>query len=127
MLKFNYQPGSSFRKLIISTILIGLTFFTFASIGGDKNKTKNKSLQSGFTPIRTSRGFTLKNRLNYHGSLITSQEKTTDFISYNSLVTYQKGNVTYILPNKYKVPLKSEEISSKSNLQLLQLRIKLCK
>jgi hypothetical protein len=111
--------------MAISALLLGITFFTFASIGGDKNKSKNSSLQSGFTPIRTSRGFTLKEGLSYRGSMILKQEKSPNFISYNSLVTYQKGNSTYILPNKYRVSLTPEV--NKTNLQLLQLRIKLCK
>ena len=115
------------RKMTISMILLGLTFFTFASIGGDKNKSKNNSLQSAFTPIRTSRGFTLKEGLNYRGSVILRQEKISNFISYNSLITYQKGNATYILPNKYKVSLTPDEITRKSSLQLLQLKIKICK
>ncbi len=127
MLIFYNLKGISPRKLLISTVLLGFTFFTFASIGGDKNKSKKNSLQSGFTPIRTTRGFTLRDGLNYRGSLILKHEKTADFISYNSLITYQKGNVTYILPNRYRAPLKSEQINLKSNLQLLQLKIKLCK
>ncbi len=107
--------------------LLGITFLTFASIGGDKNKSKKTSLQSVFTPIRTTRGFTLKDGLNYRGSLVLKHQKTADYISYNSLITYQKGNATYILPNKYRVPVRPQEVTSKSNLQLLQLRIKLCK
>ncbi len=126
MLKLNNPTGINLRKMTISAILLGLTFFAFASIGGDKNKSKNTSLQTGFTPVRTSRGFTLKEGLNYRGSMIIKQEKTFNYLSYNSLVTYQKGNATYILPSRYKIPLKSEDLN-KSSLQLLQLRIKLCK
>ena|ERR1700712_5778690 len=126
MLKLNNQSGISIRKTAFSAILLGLTFFAFASIGGDKNKSKNNSLQSGFTPVRTSQGFTLKEGLNYRGSMILKQDRDFNYVSYNSLVTYQKGNATYILPNKYKVPLKADDLN-RSSLQLLQLKIKLCK
>jgi hypothetical protein len=126
MLKLNKPSSKNMRKMTISAILLGLTIFTFASIGGDKNKAKGNSLQAGFTPIRTSQGFTLKESLTYRGSVILRQEKTSNFISYSSLVTYQKGNTTYILPNKYKLSLRPEDVN-KSSLQLLQLRIKLCK
>ncbi|MEO5999046.1 MAG: hypothetical protein ABIN89_19890 [Chitinophagaceae bacterium] len=115
------------RKISISFILVGLTVFTFASIGGDKNKSKKNSLQSGFTPVKTNRGFTLKEGLAYRGSMILRQEKTPSSIYYSSLVTYQKGNSTYILPNKYKVSLSTDAATHKTSLQLLQLRIKLCK
>lgn len=113
--------------MVISAILLGLTVFTFASIGGDKNKSKNNALHSGFTPIRTTRGFTLKDRLTYRGSMILKQEKTSNSINYSSLIMYQKGNTTYILPNKYKAPLTVASASNKSNLQILQLKIRLCK
>ncbi len=109
------------------SMLLGLTIFTFASIGGDKNKAKNTSLHSNFTPVRTIRGFTLKEGLTYRGSMILKQEKSINSILYSSLITYQKGNSIYILPNKYKVPLRAGAASAKSNLQLLQLKIKLCK
>lgn len=114
------------RKVAISFILIGLTFFAVASIGGDKNKTKGNAIKAGFTPLKTARGFTLKAGLNYRGSLILKEERTANYVNYNSLVTYSKGNATYILPNKYRVSV-SPNNSSKSNLQLLNLRIKLCK
>ncbi len=127
MLKLRNIAGVSFRTMTISLILSGLTFFAFATIGGDKNKSKNNSLQSGFTPIRTTRGFTLKEGLDYKGSLILTQVKTSNSISYNSLITYQKGNATYILPNKYKVSLTPNAVTNKTSLQLLQLRIKICK
>ena len=127
MLNVYNIAGVNLRKMSISFLLLGLTFFTFASIGGDKNKSKKSSIQSGFTPIRTNRGFTLKEGLAYRGSLIIRQERTPNSINYNSLITYQKGNSTYILPNKYKVALASDAATHKTSLQLLQLRIKLCK
>ena len=127
MLKLTNISGLNLRRVSISTILVGLTFFTFASIGGDKNKSKSASLHSNFNPIRTNRGFTLREGITYRGSMILKQEKTSTSISYNSLITYQKGNSIYILPNKYKVPLKPEQSSPKTNLQLLQLKFKLCK
>lgn len=113
------------RKVAISFLLIGITFFAVASIGGDKNRSKASAVKAGFTPLRTSRGFTLKAGPNYRGSLILKEERNSDHISYNSLVTYSKGNATYILPNKYKVSVSPN--TTKSNLQLLNLRIKLCK
>lgn len=116
-----------FRKLSISALLLGFTLYAFASIGGDKNKSRKNSIQSGFAPLTTSRGINLRDGFNYHGSLTLRREKTSEFVSYNSIVTYQKGNATYIISNKYKISLKPENIAGKSNLQLLQLKIKLCK
>jgi hypothetical protein len=111
------------KKLAILMLCVGLTFFAVASIGGDKNKSKPKAVASNFLPLRTSKGYTLKSGPSYRGNIILKEERTPGAITYNSLITYQKGTSTYILPNKYRVPVQS----SKSNLQLINLRIKLCK
>jgi len=113
------------RKISFCLLLIGLTYFTFASIGGGKNKSNHNIHNAAFTPIRTSKGFSVKSGLNYRGTVILKQERIHGFISYSSLVTYQKGNATYILPNKYNVSLSHN--TSRSNLQMLNVRIKLCK
>ena len=114
---------NSFKKFTILFFLVGFTFFAFASIGGEKNKSKSKAVASSFLPLKTSRGFTLKSGPNYRGNIILKEEKVHGAISYHSLITYQKGNSTYILPNRYRVPVSSH----KTNLQLINLRIKLCK
>jgi hypothetical protein len=112
------------RKIFIIFVLTGLTVISFGSIGGGGSKSKSL-IKSDFIPLRTSRGFTLKAGPNYRGSMIVKEERTTHYISYNSLVTYQKGNSTYILPNKYRIYLSPN--NSKNSLQMVNLRIKLCK
>lgn len=113
------------RKVAISFVLIGLTFFAVASIGGDKNRSKSNTIKAGFTPLRTAHGFTIKTGPNYRGSFLLKEERNANYALYNSLITYTKGNATYILPNKYKLSVSQN--NSKSNLQLINLRIKLCK
>jgi len=118
---------STAKKALISFILIGFGALAIASMGGGGgNKTKDKAIKPEFTPIRTTNGFTLKAGPSYHGSIIFGQEKNKNLISYNSIVTYQKGNTTYILPCKYK--LQTAGVSpSGSSLQLFNLKIKLHK
>jgi hypothetical protein len=113
------------RKLAISAILISMTVFTFASIGGGRNKSPKSKLSAGYSPIKTSQGFSLKSNLNYRGSIIVGEQKTNNYLSFNSLVTYSKGNMTYILPNKYKISAVCQH--PKSNLQLLNVKINLNK
>ncbi len=125
MLKLSTADLKSLKSFLLSAALIGFTFFAFASIGGDKNKSKSTSVKAGFSPLKTASGFTLKSGLNYRGSVILSQQKSDKYITYTSLVTYQKGNTTYILPNKYKVYL--EPSATRSSLQLLNLHFKICK
>jgi hypothetical protein len=114
-----------FRVAAIITMLVGITVLTFASIGGGRNKSKNNFVKEEFKPIRTSQGFTLKSGAQYRGSLIVSEVKTSTHITYTSLVTFQKGNTTYILPNKHKLSIAPS--SNHSNLQMLNLKFRICK
>ena len=115
------------KKLKITAIIL-LTGVTFAALGSIGGGTKAKSaglLRAEFSPVKTSRGFTLRSGLTYKGSMILKQERTNSFVSYSSLVTYEKGNSTFILPNKYKLSLTPS--ATKNCLQLVNLKIKLSK
>lgn len=113
------------RKISICLLLVGLTYFTFASIGDGKNKSRLNLHRATFMPVKTNKGFSVKSGLNYRGTVILKQERAAGHISYSSLITYQKGNTTYILPNKYNISL--AHTPSRSNLQMLNVKIKLCK
>jgi len=113
------------RQISICVSLVILVVLAFASKGGGGDKKNN--IKNDFTPIRTTNGFTLKTGPSYNGSHIFSQEKANDILSFNTVVTYQKGNTIYILPYKYKVNISSLSNSSKSNLQFLGIKIKMPK
>ena len=117
--------NSTVKKAMASFLLVGFGVLAIASMGGGGSK-KDKAVKPEFTPIRTTNGFTLKAGPAYHGSVIFGQEKTSNLVSYNSLVTYQKGNTTYILPCKYKLQT-STASQSGSSLQLFNLRLKIHK
>ena len=114
------------RKTLVSTILLAVVGLTFASKGGggDKKSDKNSSLKTDFTPIRTTTGFTLKMGPSFSGNVLLSSERKANYVSFNTLVTYEKGNTTYIMPYRYKVNnalfLRN---NSNSSLQLLDLHI----
>jgi hypothetical protein len=115
------------RKLLVSTILLAVVGLTSASKGGGGDKkagSNSNSLKTDFTPIRTTSGFTLKMGPSFSGSVLLSTEKKGNYVSFNTLVTYQKGNTTYIMPYQYKVNnslfLRN---NSNSSLQLLDLHI----
>ena len=112
------------KKTLTSFILVCFAAMAIASMGGGKSKTKKSSVKPEFIPIRTTNGFTLKAGPDYRGSFILGQDKNNASISYNSIVTYQKGNTTYILPYKYKLQSCSFQ-SEKSNLQMFNLRLKI--
>ncbi len=112
-------------KVIVVVLFTGLTFAALGSIGGGSKAKTNSLINSEFAPIRNSRGFSLRSGLRYSGSLMLKQEKSASFINYNTLVTYERGNTTFILPTKYKLSLTSSDV--KNNLQLLNLKIRLNK
>lgn len=120
-----YNKITRTLKIAVVLLFTGFTFAALGSIGGGSKAKTSNLLKADFAPIRTSRGFSLRSGFKYTGSITLSEDKTSSFVNYNSLVTYQKGNTTYILPNHYKVSLTTPDV--KSNLQLLNLRIKLSK
>jgi hypothetical protein len=90
------------RKL--STLfLIGLSVAAFATLGDGKSKGKRSSLFNS-KPTVTPGRFTLRSGYQYRGSQIINQQNQNNNFTRNSLVTYQKGNMTYILPVKTIVP-----------------------
>jgi hypothetical protein len=115
------------RQILISGLLTAVVTIGFASKGGGGDKKDVASLKNNFTPIRTINGFTLKTtRPVYSGSMLLGQAKESNRLSLNAMITYQQGNVTYILPYKYKLAA-SSLINSKSNLQLVGVKIKMPK
>jgi len=105
-------------------MLIAVAALAFASMGGGGNK-KSRSVKADFVPIRTTNGFTLKAGPSYSGSMTFGQEKTKNVISFSSVVTYQKGNTTYILPYKYK--MQTSAFDQRSSMQLLNFKLKMHK
>jgi len=92
------------RKLV-TLFLIGLSVAAFASLGDGKTKGKKSSLLNS-KPTITPGKFTLKSGYQYRGSQIINQQTQNNTFTRNSLVTYQKGNMTYILPVKTVIPQK---------------------
>jgi hypothetical protein len=113
------------RKLLISTSLVAIVSLAVASKGGGGDKGKaNTPLKTNFVPIRTTAGFTLKAGPTFMGSSIISTEKTPEYVSFQTLITYQRGNSTFIMPRTLKVNNSMfMHNSSGSNLSLLDLRI----
>lgn len=119
-LKFNHM----LKKTLISCAMIGaVALAAVASSGGGKKKSE-APLKPIYTPIRTTNGFTLKAGPSYTGSHIFSAERNRSFVTLGTVVTYQKGNTVYIMPQQVKMNMKP---TFKTNFNLLDLKIKLHK
>ena len=94
------------KKVVTITLLTGIVGVAFADRGAGKRAKAKLNIATGVT-LKSSIGFNLKTGLSYKGSLLSSATNTTPTIGSaivnNSLITYQKGNITYIIPYKYKV------------------------
>ena len=124
MLKLAIISRSFLRKSGICLALTAMVILAFASSGGGGRKNKNGlDFNKDFAPVRTTGGFTMKAGPWYKGSQLLNIQKEKDFVLFSSVVTYQKGNVTYILPYKYKM----SKSTGKNNLNAIDVKINLHK
>ncbi len=104
------KSNSMFKKakmILIVLMLSGVGFSAMADKGiGKKNKTKvTLNINSG-NSIRKSISLNLRTGLKYTGSLMANQQLNGTSYLNSTLLTYQKGNTVYIIPQKqvYTVP-----------------------
>ncbi len=91
---------------IIVALLVGLAGVSFADRGaGKKNKLKtnlNISSNTNYS-FKAALSANFKTGLTYKGSLLTPVKTMNGSTVFtNSLMTFQKGNTTYIIPFKQK-------------------------
>jgi hypothetical protein len=118
------------QKLAVSAMLVAVVGLTFASKGGggDKKKSPSFPFKNTFIPIRTMSGFTLKAGPAFAGSYQLGRERTQNYLSLNTITTYQRGNTIFVLPYKYKVNVSPYlNLPGKTNLQVLDLKIRMHK
>jgi hypothetical protein len=108
-MKNNTSIKHYIRHKLVTAIFITASLVTFAALGDgkkdDSKRTHNKSLLSAKTNPYNFKNFSLRSRYNYRGSTILNPSQQNKYITLNTVATYQKGNITYILPLKKKVLL----------------------
>ena len=115
------------KKTIISCAMIGAVALAVASSGGGDKKKASSLRNSDFTPIRTTNGFTLKAGPSYTGSHLFSSARNSNTVTLNSVVTYQQGNKVFILPHKSRVTINSGNADARTNLNAVDIKIRLHK
>jgi len=129
MNSLNYKPSLSgtLRLTVMGLLLFAVTALAFASKGGGEKK-KHREFENSFTPINAASSFSLKKAPLYSGSSVTFHPQIDNHISLNAMITYQRGNTTFILPYQYKVNITPDiDFSTRSNLQFLGVRIQMPK
>ena len=115
-----------FRRTAVSLCLVGVVALAYASSGGGDKKNMSP-FKNNFTPIRSNLPFTLKSSPVYSGSTFRIHEVDNNKVALHTMVTYQRGNTTFILPFRYKVNIGDLNTGSKSNLQFLGVKINMPK
>lgn len=93
------------KKATIILALVSVTTVVFADRGtGKKAKARTAlNINSGNTSLKSSILLNVKSGLSYKGSFLATREVSSSVITNNTLMTYQKGNTTYIIPYKSKL------------------------
>jgi hypothetical protein len=90
-----------FKKSLIVVVLTSIALVTFADKGvGKKSKAKTNLNITTKGTLKNSIAANIKTGLAYKGSLLSTYKSKSGIV--NNLVTYQKGNTTYIIPYKHK-------------------------
>jgi len=89
------------KRKLTTAVLVTASVAAFATSIGDGPKKGAKTAPEKLT----AKNFSLKQTYDYRNDLMANSKKNSRFIMLNTVVTYQKGNATYILPLKKKVLL----------------------
>ena len=122
------------KKTTIILALVSVTGVVFADRGTGKRSKAKTSLNINTTSspsLKNSILANIKNGLAYKGSFIATRQANTGVSSFsnNTLMTYQKGNTTFILPYQQKISIPSAANCNKNSnsLQLLNLKVRMHK
>lgn len=92
------------KKLLAVLVLVSVVVEAWADKGVGRRTKNNTNLNiTAPTNIKNCIGFNMKSGLSYKGSLLNTRVPVGNSLMVNSLVTYQKGNTTYIIPYKTKI------------------------
>ena len=91
------------RRAAAVLLLAVTAISSFAVLGDGKTKTpkNSRNLLSNQTYIPGR--FSLKSGYTYKGNQVLTEENRVQTINLNTVLTYQKGNTTYIVPLKKKI------------------------
>lgn len=88
------------KRKLVTAVLVTASLAAFATLGDDGGR-KARSTNSEFNTTT----FSLRTPYNYKSNNLFSNSRPQRFIMLNTVITYQKGNATYVLPLKRKVIL----------------------
>ena len=97
------------RRKLVTALLIGASSVAaFATLGDGSTKApplKDKNLLALPTVPVNYKTFSLKSGYSFRGNTFLNNDPTEKVVMLNTVMTYQKGNATYIVPLKKKLLL----------------------
>jgi hypothetical protein len=90
------------RRKLATVVCLTASLAAFATLGDGGKRSNNRNLLT-YRNSAPFHNFSLKSGYNYRGNNILSSANNGRAIMLNTVVTYQKGNATYILPLKKKI------------------------
>lgn len=102
-----YTTTEIVRKKLVTALFVVASLAAFATLGdgGEKGRQQSRSQLLARTGFNNFKDFTLKSTYNWRGNTVFSPNHDAKYITLNNVISYQKGNSTYILPMKRKVLL----------------------
>ncbi len=91
------------KRKLATVVLITASLAAFATLGDDGGKKAKQNTGSVLIPY-SAKNFSLRSNYNYKSNNLFSEPETKNFIMLNRVISYQKGNATYVMPLK-KLPL----------------------
>ena len=88
------------KRKLATAVFVTASVAAFATLGDGGKKGTNPT-----TSEITTKPFSLRTPYNYKSNNLFNTSGSRNFIMLNTVITYQKGNATYVLPLKKKVIL----------------------
>jgi hypothetical protein len=88
---------------LVALLACSICFIALADRGGfvKKNKTHLNITTQG--NLKNSIAFNLKSGINYKGSFLLNRQQIVNNVVSDAIVSFKKGNTTYILPYKQRI------------------------
>ena len=109
------RKSTIFKQILkikaVTVVLIAVSVAAFASLG-EGNSSRELRTVKLLTPkpAYNYKNFSLKSSFNYRGNKVFSMHRN-EYVMMNTVVSYKKGNSTYLVPMKKKVILDKVKIT----------------
>ncbi|RYY56206.1 MAG: hypothetical protein EOO09_07480 [Chitinophagaceae bacterium] len=106
MKQFPYISTSALRKMAMSFGMVAIavgSFAAFSSANLGREKPRKKLLSN---PVSVTPGsFSLSSGYKFRGNQVITNFTTSQYINLNTVVTFQQGRNTFVLPVRKKVSI----------------------